>query len=167
LKGLKCLHDNHIIHRDIKSENILISTNGDVKLADFGLAFGMTEEERMTSEHCGTPHWMAPEVIRQRLYDTKADVWSFGITAIEMSEKNEPYHEWDPKQAVLLIAAEQGPKLDRKKGMRSKEFHDFLDASLAYLPEDRASARELLTHAFLKKSCSVSYFRTFVRRFFH
>ena len=92
LLGLKYLHDQHIIHRDIKSDNILANEDGDVKLADFGYASQLTKERDARITKVGTPAWMAPELIKgERRYDTKVDIWSFGIVAMELTNGDPPY----------------------------------------------------------------------------
>lgn len=99
LMGLAYLHRQHRLHRDIKSDNILVGFNGAVKLADFGFAVGLTEEQDKRRSVVGTPYWMAPELIRGLEYDAKVDVWSLGITAIEMAE-GEPPHLHEPPLRV-------------------------------------------------------------------
>ena len=90
LKGLSYLHRHHRLHRDIKSDNILIDLDGNVKLADLGFAIGLTPERSRRTSVVGTPYWMAPELIRGLEYDSKVDVWSLGITVIEMAEGEPP-----------------------------------------------------------------------------
>merc|ERR1712070_845056 len=90
LMALAFLHRSHRLHRDIKSDNVLVDFNGDVKLADFGFAIGLTQEQDKRRSVVGTPYWMAPELIRGLPYDDKVDVWSTGITAIEMCEGEPP-----------------------------------------------------------------------------
>uniref|UniRef100_A0A8C0UZI4 non-specific serine/threonine protein kinase n=1 Tax=Cyanistes caeruleus TaxID=156563 RepID=A0A8C0UZI4_CYACU len=91
LQGLDFLHSNHVIHRDVKSNNILLRTDGSVKLADFGLSAQLTPEQNQRCSVTGTPWWMAPEVVKRQPYGPKVDVWSFGIVAIEMAEQKTPY----------------------------------------------------------------------------
>ena len=91
LEGLNFLHSNHIIHRDIKSDNILYNTSGDIKLADFGYAAQLTKQEDLRKTRCGTVCWMAPELIDKQPYNVKIDIWSLGIVALELAEGASPY----------------------------------------------------------------------------
>ncbi|NWV34441.1 PAK3 kinase, partial [Grantiella picta] len=91
LQGLDFLHSNHVIHRDVKSYNILLGTDGSIKLADFGLSAQLTPEQNQRSSVIGTSWWMAPEVVTKKPYGPKVDIWSFGIVIIEMVEHEVPY----------------------------------------------------------------------------
>lgn len=114
LKGLAFMHRNHRLHRDIKSDNVLVDFEGRVKLADFGFAVGLTAEEDKRKSVVGTPYWMAPELIRGLEYDFKVDVWSLGITAIEMAEGEPPLIDEAPLRALLLITINPSPTLQKK-----------------------------------------------------
>lgn len=103
LLGIKYLHNNFKIHRDIKCANILLNTNGDVKIADFGVSAQISDSVTKRSSIVGTPCWMAPEILISNAYDYKCDIWSIGITAIEMVTGTVPYQNQNPMQALLNI----------------------------------------------------------------
>ncbi|XP_039946969.1 serine/threonine-protein kinase PAK 3-like [Hirundo rustica] len=113
LQGLDFLHSNHVIHRDVKSRNILLRTDGSVKLADFGLFVPLTPEQSRQSSVTGTPGWMAPEVVKGQPCGPKADIWSFGIVGIEMVEGEVPYWIETPVSHQLLIATGERQKLQQ------------------------------------------------------
>ena len=113
LQGLKYIHSLHRIHRDIKSDNMLISHTGDVKIADFGYAAQLTQKKTRRNTIVGTPYWMAPELIRGQNYDTKVDIWSLGIMVMEMAEGEPPYMEFPPLRALFLITTKGIPELNR------------------------------------------------------
>ncbi|CAN8220633.1 unnamed protein product [Coccothraustes coccothraustes] len=143
LQGLDFLHSNHVIHRDVKSDNILLRTDGCVKLADFGLSAQLTPEQNRRCVVAGTPWWMAPEVVTCQPYGPKVDIWSFGIVGIEMVEQEPPYWSRSPGTAQRLIATAGTPKLRHPK-LLSALLHDFLSCCLQRDEEERWSAKELL-----------------------
>eukprot|EP00736_Rhodelphis_marinus_P010930 Rmarinus@m.17798 len=153
LLALEFLHQNNRIHRDIKSDNLLMNQNGDLKVADFGYAVQLTQETAKRTSVVGTPYWMAPELIRGQEYDPKVDIWSLGILAIECAEGEPPLMDEPPLRALYLITTSPPPKL-KEKGKWSDNFHDFLQKCLGSEAKDRSTAAELLQHPFIKNSGS-------------
>ncbi|XP_068856421.1 serine/threonine-protein kinase PAK 1-like, partial [Aphelocoma coerulescens] len=143
LQGLDFLHSNHVIHRDVKSSNILLRTDGSVKLADFGLSAQLTPEQNLRSSVVGTSWWMAPEVVLGQPYGPKVDIWSLGIVGIEMVEREAPHWNESPSLAELLIALGGTPQL-RQPNLFSASMRHFLNCCLQTKEERRWSAKELL-----------------------
>lgn len=109
--GLEKLHENHLIHRDLKSDNILVSLEGGVKIADFGFAAQLTKEKQKRTSVVGTPAWMAPELILKSRYDEKVDIWSLGIILVELCEGYPPYYEMSALKKMYLITSNEPHKL--------------------------------------------------------
>ncbi|XP_035984460.1 TRAF2 and NCK interacting kinase a isoform X2 [Fundulus heteroclitus] len=152
LRGLYHLHQHKVIHRDIKGQNVLLTENAEVKLVDFGVSAQMDKTVGKRNTFIGTPYWMAPEVIAcdenpAATYDCKSDLWSLGITAIEMAEGAPPLCDMHPMRALFLIPRNPAPRLKSKKW--SRKFQSFIENTLVKSYSQRPSTQELLAHPFI------------------
>uniref|UniRef100_A0AAY4BM56 non-specific serine/threonine protein kinase n=1 Tax=Denticeps clupeoides TaxID=299321 RepID=A0AAY4BM56_9TELE len=153
LEALAYLHNNKVIHRDLKAGNILFTMDGDIKLADFGVSAKNTKTLQRRDSFIGTPYWMAPEVVmcetsKDRPYDYKADIWSLGVTLIELAQIEPPNHELNPMRVLLKIAKSEPPTL-MQPSKWSPEFRDFLKKALDKSVDNRWSTAQLLQHPFV------------------
>lgn len=150
LKALAFLHANGVIHRDIKSDSILLSSDGRVKLTDFGFVAQVSADLQKRKSLVGTPYWMAPEVISRLPYGTEVDIWSLGIMIIEMIDGEPPYFDQPPLQAMRFIRDMPPPKFRDSIHRVSPRLQGFLDRMLVRDPTQRATAAELLEHPFIR-----------------
>ncbi|KAM4710982.1 mitogen-activated protein kinase kinase kinase kinase 4-like isoform 2-T2 [Anableps anableps] len=153
LRGLAHLHAHHVIHRDIKGQNVLLTENAEVKLVDFGVSAQLDRTVGRRNTFIGTPYWMAPEVIAcdenpDATYDYRSDLWSCGITAIEMAEGAPPLCDMHPMRALFLIPRNPPPRLKSKKW--SKKFFSFIESCLVKNYTQRPPTDQLLKHPFIR-----------------
>lgn len=163
LKALDYAHKLHRIHRDIKSDNVLIGKNGEIKIADFGVAVQLTNQRSKRNTLIGTNYWMAPEVILGKDYDTKVDIWSLGIMMTEMCQGTPPYYDELPMKALFFISTNGIPGLNDAHKWTS-QLKEFFGLCVTLDNRRRPSAQELLQHPFMKTACRPEEFLVAVQR---
>jgi serine/threonine protein kinase len=155
LQALLWMHSKFRIHRDVKSDNILINLEGDIKLGDFGFCAQLTSDKYTRYTFVGTPCWMAPELVANLGYGMKVDIWALGIIILELTEGNPPYVAENPMNSMLKITSMPAPRL-RSKSKWSKNLRNFLTSCLQKDPEERSSSEDLMKHPFITSYENVS-----------
>ncbi|TGZ58394.1 hypothetical protein CRM22_009675 [Opisthorchis felineus] len=161
VKALAYLHERNIIHRDIKSDNVILGMKGQVKLTDFGFCAQLSDRQSTRNTMVGTPYWMAPEVVNKTVqYGPKIDIWSLGIMVIEMLDGEPPYMNEQPLKAIMLIQSNGKPTPKTK--VQDADLASFLDRCLQVNPDKRFSAKDLLSHRFLQNPGPLSALRPLI-----
>jgi len=151
LLGLEYMHNNGIIHRDIKAGNLMLTAEGQIKLGDFGVSAKLKSKDNKRETVIGTPFWMAPEIVSEIPYDGKVDVWGLGITLIELADSEPPYANEHPMRVMFKIPGNPPPKFNSPSAW-SDEMNEFLSLCLKKKPSQRPWASELQTHPFVADS---------------
>lgn len=160
LIGLDSMHKSFRLHRDIKSDNILLGMNGEIKIGDFGYAAQLDSSHGTRNTIVGTPSWMAPELALGDSYDYKVDIWALGIVALEMAEGEPPHLRENIMKALYLIVSGPAPTLSSARDW-SENFKDFVDSCLKKVPSERPTTTELLSHPFILSNTSLNSKRKF------
>lgn len=147
--GLLYLHEKRLLHRDVKCSNVLLTEEGSVKLADFGVCTKLNDTLAKRNTLIGTPFWMAPEVIKEEFYDFKADIWSLGICVIEMADGVPPFSHMHPMRAIFLIPMMTTPPVVRDETKYPDEMKDFIAACCTIKCDDRPSSSDMIKHPFI------------------
>jgi len=150
LNALNYMHSLNLVHRDLKSDNVLINSNGEFKLADFGMAVQLSNKQSSLKTVVGSPYWMAPEILMEHNYGKEVDVWSFGAVVMEMIDGVPPYYQFPPEKATKLIV-ENGAPAPKNIDKMSHELKDFLMQCMYMEPKRRATMDQLLQHSFIQK----------------
>jgi len=153
LNALNYLHQMNRVHRDLKSDNVLMNSKGEFKLADFGMAVQLTNQTASLKTVVGSPYWMAPEILLERNYGKEVDVWSFGCVVMEMVDGVPPYFQYPPEKATKLIVENGAPPL-RNAERASSEVKDFISRCLEFDPRRRTTVDQLIQHSFILKYSS-------------
>jgi serine/threonine-protein kinase 24/25/MST4 len=160
LKGVEYLHSHHRLHRDLKSDNILFNSKGEVKISDFGFSTQITSDAVLKNSLIGTPSWMAPEIAAGEGYSNKVDIWAVGILLFEMTQKKLPFRAGSSMEILCLARNSPSPQIS---GNWTKELKEFAELCFFKAPEERASASELLDHQFLRKASLEQFLKALER----
>jgi len=155
LNALNYLHQLNRVHRDLKSDNVLMNSQGEFKLADFGMAVQLTNQTASLKTVVGSPYWMAPEILMERNYGKEVDVWSFGCVVIEMIDGVPPYFQYPPEKATKMIVENGAPAIKYLDKI-SPDLKDFVGCCLEFDPKKRSTVEQLLRHSFIQKYGSQS-----------
>jgi len=153
LNALDYLHQLNRVHRDLKSDNVLMNSQGAFKLADFGMAVQLTNQTASLKTVVGSPYWMAPEILMERNYGKEVDVWSFGAVVIEMIDGVPPYFQFPPEKATKMIVEYGAPAIKNVDRM-SADLRDFVARCLEFDPKKRMTVEQLLRHDFIQRYIS-------------